>query len=133
MRIFLSLTIVLSMGLLAQIAAACPNGTFSVEGWNPGVVASKPSYTGTAVIKTVGGGGVCQIKWHIGAQKFQGVGFYNEEEEQLSIAYANQKEGWFGAVVYDLDNTTLKGRWAVYGDAEGRVGKEILQKLPFSN
>ena len=124
MRIFLSLAIVLSMGLLAQIAAACPNGTFSVEGWNPGVVASKPSYTGTAVIKTVGD--VCQIEWRIGTQRFQGVGFYDDNEKQLSIAYANQKEGWFGAVVYDLNNITLKGRWTVYGDAEGKVGKEVL-------
>ena len=115
---------VLSIGLVAQIAAACPNGIFAVEGWNPGVAASNPSYTGTAVIKTVGG--VCQIEWHIGEQEFQGVGFYDEKEEQLSIAYANQQEGWFGAVVYDLDNTSLKGRWTVYGDAEGKVGKENL-------
>jgi len=114
-------------GIASSTIFACPSGKYDVTGWNPGhVVSEKPDYTGTVEIKSVGK--VCQLDWKIGKQRFGGVGFYDEETGDLVVGYADLQQGWFGQVSYSPSGDNLRGVWAIYGEARGEIGIEILSK-----
>lgn len=122
-------TIALALLLtLSSLAVACPNGSYNVEGWNPGLQPTgKPSYRGSVTISTVGM--VCQLHWSISQQTFTGVGFYYPDQKLLTVAYANSKEGWFGIVNYAIVNDRkMVGTWAVADETTGNTGTEILSR-----
>lgn len=128
MKTVFTFLIVLMAACFATLAAqACPAGAYDVKGWNPGVdTAGTPSYTGTADISA--NGPICQMTWKISTQSFSGVGFYEAGASLLNISYAELKQGWFGEVSYKATGNTLDGKWAVFGDKTGKVGKEVLTK-----
>jgi len=115
------------LGFNGSAKAACPEGSYAVKGWNPGVSTSgKESYTGSLTIKPVGN--LCQLDWRIGSQVFGGLGTYDASSKMLHASYADLTAGWFGIVFYKDAGTTMNGQWAVYNDKSGKLGTEILTK-----
>lgn len=118
----------LAVPLLAAPAFAVPQvaGSYSVEGWNPGVMTSKKaSYTGT--LKMVDMGGWYRVTWTSTAfsGESKGVGYLRSfgDKWALAIGYTAGKEPAVALYSVSVDGKVLSGDWV-----EGGVGHEVATR-----
>jgi len=116
MRRFVAVCAALMWSAVAALAAD-PEGTYKVEGANPG---GGGRYTGTvAVTKT---GETYQVIWIVGSTRYVGTGIGNKDF--LAVSYKSGSDT--GLALYGADGGNWTGIWTYAGGRQ--VGPEVWKR-----
>ena len=126
----LILSALVTVSLFVSPALAGPEGTYAVEGTNPG---GSTKYNGTVTVER--SGQTYSVIWHVGGTKYVGTGLgaanvkgtptmgpASDQDTAIAISYIT--EGSFGLTFYvEQDDGRWKGIWTFGGSRQ--IGAEV--------